>query len=140
MNHPQEQTVLRKLVDRHATQFPPVALGLSSVILGAISICLFLLPVISIPLSVIGILLGVTGICGQFFTGPIGIRLHVAGIALSLTSLAIVSAIASAPAGYFRPKPIFPSVVPTTERPYIPPPASPRFAAGDMRPTIPMRT
>jgi hypothetical protein len=109
-------------------QFPPVGLGLTSVILGAIGVVLFVVPVIGIPISVAGLLVGTMGIVVVFLGGTASLRLSVAGIVLSGCGLAIIWAIALAPGGYFRPRAVFPSLPPSIERPYVPPPAAPQMA------------
>jgi hypothetical protein len=105
--------------------FPPVGLGLSSVILGAIGIVLFIVPIIGISISIAGFAVGVIGIVVAFLGGTASLRLSVAGVVLSGCGLVIISAIAVAPGGYFRPRAVFPSSLPSIERPYVPPPAAP---------------
>jgi hypothetical protein len=108
--------------------FPPVGLGLSSVILGAIGLVLFVVPIIGISISVAGFVLGMAGIIGAFLGGRASLRLSVAGILLSGCGLVTTWAIALAPGGYFRPRAVFPSLQPAIERPYVPPPAAPQMA------------
>jgi hypothetical protein len=109
--------------------FPPVGLGLSSVILGAIGMVLFLVPIIGISISVAGFITGFIGIVIAFLGGAASLRLSVAGVLLSGGALVIISAIALAPSGYFRPRSVFPSLPPSIDRPYVPPPAALRAAS-----------
>src|SRR4051794_19371924 len=90
--------------------FPPLGLGLSSVILGAIGMVLFLVPIIGISISFAGIVIGITGIVIAFLGGAASLRLSVVGVLLSGCALVIISAIALAPSGYFRPRSVFPSL------------------------------
>ncbi|HVU86482.1 MAG TPA: hypothetical protein VHD36_04130 [Pirellulales bacterium] len=122
--HDREQHAATARAVLERAGLPPVALGISSMVLGAIAACLFLLPVISIPLSASAAVLGLAGIVAALFGRTAGLRLGVAGLAISMTALVLVAAIAHAPAGYFGPKTIFPSMSPAAERPYVPPPAS----------------
>lgn len=105
-----------------------MGLGLTSVILGSIGLVLFIVPVIGIPISVAGLLVGMMGILVAFLGGTASLRLSVAGIVLSGCGSVIIWAIALAPGGYFRPRAVFPSLPPSIERPYVPPPAAPRMA------------
>jgi hypothetical protein len=94
--------------------------------LGAIGLVLFVIPIASIPICTIGIVVGVAGIvAARLGSGQISLRLCVAGILLCLCGLAISSAIARGPEGYFTPRSVFPTVQPATNRPYVPPPADP---------------
>ncbi len=108
--------------------FPPVAFGLTSVILGALGLTLFIMPVIGIPISVAGAAIGLLGILVAYFGGTASLRLCVAGLVLSGCAVGINWAIRGAADGYFRPRQVFPSLPPAVKRPYVPPPADPQFA------------
>jgi len=122
MDHPQS-VPLAKL---ERADLPPVELGLSSVIISAIGLVLFIVPIISLPISTAGLILGVAGIIAAAAGGQSRLRLCVAGVTLAIVGLAIGWAIARAPSGYFAPRAVFPSIQPLHDRPYVPPPASPR--------------
>ena len=55
--------------------FPPVGLGLASVILGAIGTLFFIVPVIGIPINVAGLLAGMVGIIVALLGGTASLRL-----------------------------------------------------------------
>jgi hypothetical protein len=120
----QTQNVPMRKLER--AELPPVELGLSSVIISAIGLLVFLLPILSIPISIAGLVLGIAGIVAAAVGGQSRLRLCVAGVTLAIVGLTIGWAIARAPSGYFAPRAVFPSVQPLHDRPYVPPPASPR--------------
>jgi hypothetical protein len=116
------------LASHRRAQFPPVGLGLSSVLLGAIGLVLFLVPILGISISVAGIIVGVSGIVGvNLGWHEVSLRLCVAGVLLSICGLMMNAAIARAPSGYFSPRSVFPTLQPESQRPYVPPPAAPRM-------------
>ncbi|HEX5470700.1 MAG TPA: hypothetical protein VFW73_02385 [Lacipirellulaceae bacterium] len=108
--------------------FPPIAFGLSSVILGAIGLALFIMPVIGIPIGVAGAAIGLLGMIVVYFGGTASVRLCMAGLVLSGCAVGVNWAISGAAGGYFRPRQVFPLLPPAIERPYVPPPAEPQFA------------
>jgi hypothetical protein len=120
---PTQNVPLRKL---ERAELPPIELGLSSVIIAAIGLLLFILPILAIPLSLAGLVLGIAGIIAAVAGGQSRLRLCVAGVTLAIVGLIIGWAIARAPSGYFAPRAVFPSIQPLHDRPYVPPPASPR--------------
>jgi hypothetical protein len=105
---------------------PPVELGLSSVIISAIGLLLFFLPILALPISAAGLVLGIAGVIAAIAGVQSRLRLCVAGITLGIVGLAIAVAIARAPSGYFSPRAVFPTIQPSQDRPYVPPPAAPR--------------
>jgi hypothetical protein len=113
--------------------FPPVAWGLSSVILGTTGLLLFIVPVLGIPISLSGIVVGLIGIAVALLGGPGSLRLCVAGIILSSGAAGMDYAIALAPDGYFSPRPVFPDVAPTINRSYVSPPAPPHTVGSPER-------
>lgn len=105
-------------------RLPACGLGLGSVILGAIGLLLFIFPVLSLPISAAGAVVGLAGIAAALAGGQPSLRLSVAGVMLSIFGLCLVTAIATAPTGYFRPTSVYPSILPITgERTFVPPPA-----------------
>lgn len=103
---------------------PTCGLGLASVILGAIGLLLFIFPVLSLPISGAGAVVGLAGIVAAMAGGRPSLRLSVAGVLLSIFGLCLVTAIATAPTGYFRPGTVTSSILPLTgERTFVPPPA-----------------
>jgi hypothetical protein len=113
--------------------FPPVAFGLTSVVLGAVGLMLFFLPVIAIPIGVSGAAIGLFGILFAFFGGTASLRLCVAGIVLSVCAIGITWAIRGAAGGYYWPRQTFPPLPAATQRPYVPPPAEPRISSNESR-------
>ena len=114
--------------------FPPVGLGMSTVILGAIGFGLFLIPIVGISICVSAMVVGALGIAvARRRGGRISVRLCVAGLLLSICGLAFGAAIARAPAGYFSPRAVFPAIQPQADRPYVAPPAAPRLFLGVAR-------
>jgi hypothetical protein len=107
------------------TRDPPLGLGLTSVVLGAVGALLFFLPILSIPLGGIGLLFGLAGILLAIRGGWTGLRWSIAGLVVSAAALSVGIAIAEAPAGYLRSRPIPLNAQPLPDRPYVPPPARP---------------
>lgn len=110
----------------HRSRFPPIGLGLSSVVLGAIGLTFFFVPILGIPVSGVGMAVGLAGIVVAALGGRVSMRLSVAGVLLSGLALGIVAAIAYAPTGYFAPRVVVPILQDVHGRPYVPPPAPPR--------------
>lgn len=105
-------------------RLPACGLGLGSVILAAVGLLLFIFPVLSLPISGAGAVVGLAGIVAALAGGRPSLRLSVAGVLLSIFGLCLVTAIATAPTGYFQPKPVYSSILPLTgERTFVPPPA-----------------
>lgn len=105
---------------------PPIAFGMSSVVIGTIGLMLFFLPVLGIPLSAFGLLFGLLGLLAAFFGGRAGggvlLRWTLAGIAVSCLGLAVNVAIAYAPAGYLPGREVPQLWQSSPDRPYVPPP------------------
>jgi hypothetical protein len=106
---------------------PPIALGMSSVVIGTIGLMLFFLPVLGIPLSAFGLLFGLLGLLARLFSAGAGrgvlLRWTLAGIAVSCLALAVNVAITYAPAGYLPGRDVPQSWQTPPDRPYVPPPA-----------------
>ena len=103
--------------------FPPLGLGLASVVLGAISLMLFVLPILAIPVSACGLVAGVVGIALIGFVKSVDGRLALAGVAVCALAMGVELAIAYAPSGDWG-QPADPSTAsPALPRPYVPPPA-----------------
>jgi hypothetical protein len=71
-------------------------LGMTSTVLGTIGLMFFFLPILGMPISICGVAAGILGsITALLFRGRL--RWSVAGMAISLTALAINIAISYAP-------------------------------------------
>ena len=106
---------------------PPIALGMSSLVIGTIGLMLFFLPVLGIPLSAFGLFFGILGLLAMFVGGKARsgtiVRWTLAGIAVSCLGLAVNVAIAYAPAGYLPGRDVPRLWQTPPDRPYVPPPA-----------------
>jgi hypothetical protein len=112
------------LPEAHA---PPIALGMSSLVIGTIGLMMFFLPVLGIPLSSFGLLFGILGLLAAILQGKAGrgvfLRWTLAGIAVSCLALAVNVAITYAPAGYLPGRAVPQSWQSPPDRPYVPPPS-----------------
>jgi hypothetical protein len=103
--------------------YPPLGLGLASVVLGAIGLMLFVLPILAIPISVCGLVAGVCGIGLARFWKTIDGRLALAGVVVCALGISVELAIAYAPSGDWG-RPADPSTSsPAMPRGYVAPPA-----------------
>ncbi len=109
-----------------ATQTPPVALGLLSLVLGTIGLLLFFLPILGVPISAFGLLFGVLGTFVALVPGGLRLRWSLLGSALSALALATSLAIFYAPGGYLPDPAVPPPWQPVPDRPQVPPPAPAR--------------
>jgi hypothetical protein len=105
------------------SKWPPLGLGLASVVLGAIGLMLFVLPILAIPISACGLAAGVIGMVAAAFWSSIDGRLALAGAVLCLLAMIVEFALAQAPSGNWG-QPSDPSTAtPLLPRSYIAPPA-----------------
>jgi hypothetical protein len=103
--------------------FPPVGLGLASVVLGAIGLMLFVLPILAIPISACGLVAGVGGVALAGLVKTIDGRLAMVGTIVCALGISVELAIAYAPSGDWG-QPADPSTPSSAlPRPYIAPPA-----------------
>lgn len=104
---------------------PPVALGLTSLVLGTAGLPLSMLPILGIPLGICGLLFALAG-CVRSSLGRTGsLRWSIAGAAVSSAAVAAGFALAYAPLGY-EPSDAVPRLWQTpSARPFVPPPARP---------------
>lgn len=108
--------------------WPPIALGMLSMVLGSIGLLLFFLPILGLPISVIGLLIGGLGIAARLSSGGRLLRWSLQGCGISALAMAVNLAIICAPYGYMEPPLVPPPWQPVSDRPYNPPPARPGFA------------
>jgi hypothetical protein len=105
---------------------PPIALGMSTLVIGTIGLMLFFLPILGIPLSAFGLFFGILALLAALFRTRAGIgvllRWTLAGIAVSSLSLAVNVAITYAPSGYLPCRKVPQLWQTTPDTPYVPPP------------------
>ena len=105
---------------------PPMALGVTSLVLGVIASLLFFLPILGIPLSVCAVLIGVIGLIASAARPKVFLRWSLIGLAASCLALAINLAIVYAPVGYLRDQNVPRPWQSVPDRPSAPPPARQR--------------
>lgn len=104
--------------------FPREGVGIASFVLAMIGLLVFALPILGLPISAIAGLLAIAGAIVGFARDDVsGLRWSVAGLGLSLASVAINLAINFAPLdnGFQR---NVPNPDRIEKRPYVAPPAS----------------
>lgn len=112
------------------TLVPPVALGMTALVLATIGLLLFWLPVLGAPISACALVVGLTGTLAALAGWEVSLRWAVAGSAAAALALVINVAIAQAPAGYWPGQQTRPPMWrEPQDRPAVPPPAPPRFGA-----------
>lgn len=110
------------------TETPPVALGMLALVLGTVALLLFFLPILGIPVGACGLFFGLLGLVLAGFGRGDSLRYLLAGSAVCALALMLNFAVLYAPGGYPPGsggvlEPTWQSV---PDRPYVPPPASPR--------------
>jgi predicted membrane-bound spermidine synthase len=103
-------------------EHPPIALGMTSLVLGTIGALLFFLPILGAPLSGLGLIAGVMGWIAAAVWGADNLRWAVIGTMVCAGALAINVAIYYAPTGYIEQRNA-PPIMKVPGRPYVPPPA-----------------
>jgi hypothetical protein len=106
---------------------PPIDLGPLSAVLGTIGLLLFFLPILGIPISACGLLFGLVGSGVALVPGGARLRSALLGCAVAALALGVNVAITYAPSGYEPAPGVTPPWQPVPDRPYVPPPARPRF-------------
>lgn len=115
------------MVNRSQLHILGVGVGVASLVLSAVALLLFILPVLSIPIAIAGLFFGLIGVVISLFGCWSGFRWSLAGIALSLLTLALGIAIYQTANGYLSNISPAPTERRISSRPYIPPPAKPKF-------------
>ena len=109
------------------THNPPIAWGMTSLVLGTIGLLLFALPVLGLPISALGMLFGLVGIGVVFRGGHDSFRWAVFGVGLCAVALTINVALMYAPADYRSSRSAPKPWQPVPDRPWVSPPARPGF-------------
>jgi hypothetical protein len=104
---------------------PPVAVGLTSLVLGTAGLLLSMLPILGIPLGIGGLMFALAGCLGSSSGRAWSLRWSITGAVVSSVAIAAGFALAYAPLGY-EPSDAVPRLWQTpSARPFVSPPARP---------------